>query len=76
MAEIINLRRARKTKARAQADAKADENRARFGRPKAERTLTAKIDDLAARRLEGHRLERDQPDGDRVQPHRFPDDET
>lgn len=74
MAEIINLRRARKTKARAQADAKADENRARFGRPKAERTLTAKIDDLAAKRLEGHRLEGGQPEGPRGEPDRAPDD--
>ena len=36
-AEIINLRRARKAKQRREADARAEENRAKFGRTKAER---------------------------------------
>ncbi|WP_406854289.1 DUF4169 family protein [Alsobacter sp. KACC 23698] len=55
-ADIVNLRRARKAKARTEADAAAAENRAKFGRPKAERDLRAAVDDLAARRHEGHRL--------------------
>ncbi|WP_460448792.1 DUF4169 family protein [Alsobacter sp. SYSU BS001988] len=55
-ADIVNLRRARKAKARTQADAAAAENRAKFGRPKAERDLRAAEDQLAARRHEGHRL--------------------
>jgi hypothetical protein len=55
-ADIVNLRRARKAKARTQADAAAAENRAKFGRPKAERDLRASEDQLAARRHEGHRL--------------------
>lgn len=38
MAEIVNLRQRRKQKARATAEQVAAENRARHGRPKAERT--------------------------------------
>ncbi len=37
MAEIINLRRARKAKTRAIAETKAAENRAAFGRTKAQK---------------------------------------
>ena len=37
-AEIINLRRARKAKNRREKDKRAEENRARFGLTKAERT--------------------------------------
>jgi len=37
MAEIINLNKARKAKARAASTAKAVENRAKFGRTKAEK---------------------------------------
>jgi hypothetical protein len=39
MAELVNLNRARKTKARSDAETKAAENRVRFGRTKAERQL-------------------------------------
>ncbi|TAL77957.1 MAG: DUF4169 family protein [Beijerinckiaceae bacterium] len=57
--EIINLRRARKTKQReARADAAA-ENRIRFGQSKAQRALTAEAEALATRRFEGHRRETD-----------------
>ncbi|PSC05110.1 DUF4169 domain-containing protein [Alsobacter soli] len=55
-ADIINLRRARKAKGRAAAEAQASENRVRFGRTKAERQRLEAEDELAARRLEGHRL--------------------
>ena len=41
MAEIVNLRRARKGKARAEKDARAADNRVRFGRTKAERAVRA-----------------------------------
>lgn len=37
MAEIINLNKARKARAKAAASAQADANRARFGRTRAER---------------------------------------
>ena len=41
MAEIVNLNRARKAKARDAAEAKASENRARYGQTKAERARLA-----------------------------------
>ncbi|MCF4164314.1 DUF4169 family protein [Zavarzinia compransoris] len=58
MAEIVNLRRVRKAKARAEAATTAAENRARFGRPAAERKLEAARDALTEKRHEGHRLDR------------------
>ena len=54
MAEIINLRRARKAIARNEQAAKADQNRIAFGRTKAERKLTEAERDLANRRIDGH----------------------
>jgi len=59
MAEIINLRRARKQKARVEADKAAEQNRISFGRTKAERSLAEAERDKAARHVEGHRLGRD-----------------
>lgn len=41
MAEIVNLNRARKMKMRKAAEAKAAENRAKYGQPKAERARLA-----------------------------------
>ena len=41
MAEIVNLNRARKAKARNAAEAKAAENRAKYGQTKAERARVA-----------------------------------
>ncbi|HEV2558908.1 MAG TPA: DUF4169 family protein [Microvirga sp.] len=55
MAEIINLRQARKRKARSEKEAQAAENRVAFGRTKEERRLAEAEKDLAARRLEGHK---------------------
>jgi hypothetical protein len=57
MAEIVNLRRARKAKAKAQGEQQAAENRVRFGRTKGERERAAAEGELAARRVEGHRRE-------------------
>jgi hypothetical protein len=57
MAEIINLNQVRKAKAKAAAVAGAAENRVRFGRSKAERAGAAGEDKLAAKRIDGHRLE-------------------
>lgn len=59
MAEIINLRRARKQRARQDAETKAEQNRISFGRTKAERSLTEAERDKAARLLDGHRLSGD-----------------
>lgn len=62
MAEIINLRQARKQKARAEAQKAAEQNRISFGRTKAERRLTEAERDKAARHIDGHKLGRDEPE--------------
>jgi hypothetical protein len=59
MAEIVNLRRARKQKARTEAGKQAEQNRIAFGRTKAERNLTEAERAKAERHIEGHRLSRD-----------------
>lgn len=56
-AEIVNLRRARKAKSRAEKEATAAANRVRFGRTKAERMEQSAQRDLSERRLEGARRE-------------------
>jgi hypothetical protein len=62
MAEIVNLRQARKAKKRADEARAAEANRIAFGRSKAERTLSRKEKDLSENRLDGHRLrDRDDP---------------
>lgn len=63
-AEIVNLRRVRKAKARAEKEAAAAANRARFGRTTAEKHHQAKQTDLAERRLDGHKLNEAPKDGD------------
>lgn len=55
MAEIINLRMARKHKARAEKEAQAEQNRIAFGRTKAEKQQTAAEKALADKRIDGHR---------------------
>ena len=59
MAEIINLRRARKAKARAEKETEAAENRAKFGRPKEERSQSEAAKDLLDKKLDAHRREDD-----------------
>ena len=59
MAEPINLNKARKAMARADAEAKAAENRVAFGRSKAERQVAKAERDKAARDLSGHERERE-----------------
>jgi hypothetical protein len=61
MAEIINLRRAKKARQRAESRAQGDANAAKFGQSKAEREAAAKTRDKAKRDLDGHALD---PDGD------------
>lgn len=53
MNDIVNLNKARKAKARADADALAAQNRAKFGRPKAETKLEKLRREKAARELDG-----------------------
>lgn len=57
MGDLVNLRRARKNRARADASSRADAKRLAFGRTKAEKALTTAQRDLAERRVEGHRME-------------------
>ena len=62
MTEIINLRRARKLKERERQRAEAAQNRAVFGRSKAEKRLVESERALAAASLDARRLA--PPDGD------------
>jgi hypothetical protein len=55
MAEIVNLRLARKKRARADKETRASENRVAFGRSKAERQATNAENEIAQRRLDLHR---------------------
>lgn len=57
MAEIVNLRRVRKDKARHDRDAQADANRRRFGRTKAEKAADADARRRAEDVHDGRRLE-------------------
>jgi hypothetical protein len=57
MAEVVNLRQARKRKARAADEARAAANRARFGAPKPERAKREAETERAERAHEGHKLE-------------------
>ncbi len=68
-ADIVNLRRARKAKARGDREAQAAENRARFGRTKEERRLETARGELERRRLEAARRE-----GEAVEPGRGEDE--
>jgi hypothetical protein len=55
-AEIINLRRARKAKARAEGQTSAAENRAKHGVSKAEREKVERTKSQERSRLEAHRI--------------------
>ncbi|MGN6516842.1 MAG: DUF4169 family protein [Rhizomicrobium sp.] len=59
MAEIVNLRRVKKAKARAEKSREADANRTRHGTPKAIRDLAKARDEKAAHDLDARRLDRD-----------------
>jgi hypothetical protein len=57
MAEIINLRMARKARARAESAQQAAENRAKFGRSKAEKASERADAERQSRTLDGARRE-------------------
>ena len=57
MAEVVNLNRARKARARAEDKAQAAQNRVAHGRTKAERTAAEAAAAAEARRLDGHKRE-------------------
>jgi hypothetical protein len=56
MAEIVNLRRARKQMKREREQKRAERNRLMHGRPKAERQLQTARAEKARREFDGHRL--------------------
>lgn len=55
MADIVNLRQARKQKARAEKETAAAENRIKFGRTKAERKHEEAQNIVADKRIEAHK---------------------
>jgi hypothetical protein len=63
MGDIVNLRDFRKARARAEAEARAAENRARFGRSKGERVQQANEEKRVRRELDNAKLERPEPHG-------------
>ena len=62
MADIINLNRARKSKAKAEKGKTAEANRVAHGTPKALKKLEQVRKEQAAERLSGHRLENEPGD--------------
>jgi hypothetical protein len=62
MAEIINLKRIRKAKARSEKDKTAEANRVLHGTPKTLRNLAEARKDRADQALSGHRLEKGEDD--------------
>jgi hypothetical protein len=59
MAEIVNLRRVKKAKARAEKSTTADANRVLHGTPKAIRELAKVRGEKAKENLEAHKLEKE-----------------
>ena len=57
MAEVVNLRRARKAKTRAEKDRAADANRAKFGTPKSVRDLAKARADKDRHTADQHKLD-------------------
>jgi hypothetical protein len=56
MAEVVNLRRARKQMKRKQEASRAEQNRLMHGRPRAERQLAEARAEKAMRKLDAHLL--------------------
>lgn len=62
-AEIVNLRKARKARDRVVKEKRAEENRVKFGRTKAERAQAKAESEIALRRLDAHRRRVDDAEG-------------
>lgn len=60
MADVVNLRRARKDKERREREAQADANRRRFGRTKAEKASDKDARERSRREIDDKRLDRDE----------------
>lgn len=63
MAKVSNLNQFRKSRARDRKRAEADANAVKFGRTKAQKALDTARATQMARRLDGHRRDRTDPDG-------------
>lgn len=59
MAEIVNLRRARKDKARRDREIEADANRRRFGRTKSQKVADKQDEARTRRTLDGKLIEKE-----------------
>jgi len=64
MADIVNLNKARKAKARADKDWRAQDNRVKFGTPKALKKLDASNTALRDKKLSSKKLDTDDQDED------------
>jgi hypothetical protein len=62
MTEIVNLKRARKARGRAEKDRAAEANRVLYGTPKAVRNLAEARKAKADGTLSGHKLEKPEDD--------------
>lgn len=62
MAEIVNLRRARKDRAKREREVEADANRRRFGRTRVEKDADRDVAERTARLIDGKRLEPEKKD--------------
>lgn len=58
-AEIVNLNKFRKAREKAEKERRAEENRARFGRSRSEKTSESAEERLRQRHLDGAQIERD-----------------
>lgn len=59
MGEVVNLNKARKARAKAEASKKAANNRVKFGMTKAEKEKIADDRERLARHVEGHKRDQD-----------------
>ena len=57
MGDVVNLKRFKKRGEREHSAKRAEANRARFGRSKAERTADAKRDERISKLLDQHRID-------------------
>jgi hypothetical protein len=62
--DVVNLRQFKKAKARVEKEKAADQNRLTFGRTKAEKNLTAALNEKAQKLLDQSRLERRNDESD------------
>ena len=60
MGEVVNLNKYRKKKARQEREKRAEQNRLKRGLTQAELALREKKKQLDEKRLDGHKLERDE----------------